>query len=197
MASKFFKQIADAAASGGGTYINDGVYKLMIEKMFIKEADYPGGGTSFIAEFRVLESEVSPSYPDVKPNAVGSVCSIVFAVSKHASAFGNAKALLVGALGAFGYDEASITPDVIESAFTTDEMRGLIIKDTTYQKTIKTGDNKGKPITLHKWESVEQSKEDVLTQAKNLTDGKYNQKKEVVASEPKAPGSSLLARKPA
>jgi hypothetical protein len=201
--SKFYKQIADAAASGGGVYINDGIYTFMIEKMLVKEADYTGGGTSFIAEFRVLESEVHPSFPNVKPNAVGTTCSVVFAVSKHAAAFGNAKALLCAALAPFGYTESEIGPEEIEKAFNTDQLVGLILKDKTYQKAIKGGDNKGNMITLNRWETVEQTVEDVAKQKADLAAGKYDPpKKDKGASTEDAPaakaktGGSLL-KKPA
>lgn len=199
MGSKFYKQIADASANGGGVYVQDGVYKFMIEKMFEHESDQPGGGTSFICELRVLESTPHPSYPDVKPNAVGTTCSVVANVSKHASAFGNIKALLLGALGAFGYTEDQITPEVIENAYNSEDLRGIILEDTTYRKKTKGGIM----ITLHKWSSVEQTEEDVKRQAAELTAGKYNAKSPATGAgsgskssgtTETAPKKSLLAR---
>lgn len=176
MADDYYAKIAAAAASGGGTYINDGRYRLMIERMFRKDSDFAGGGTSFITEFRVLESNPDPNNPDVKPNPVGSTCSVVAVVTKHASAFGNIKALLLGALGAFGYTEEQITGEVIAEAFTTDQLRGVMVEDNTYRKNIKGGANAGKPITLHKWTSIEQTMDQVDQQKKDLDAGKYSVK---------------------
>ncbi len=201
----YYSQIAAAAASGGGTYINDGQYKLMIEKMFRKDSNFAGGGTSFITEFRVLESNPDPNNPAVKPNPVGSTCSVVAVVTKHASAFGNIKALLLGALGAFGYTEEDITPEVIAKAFNSDELRGIMLEDTTYRKNIKGGANAGKPITLHKWTSIEQSQEQVAKQKADLDAGKYSVKASAspssssssptVTEQTKPAGGSLLARR--
>lgn len=170
----FYSQIAAASASGGGTYIADGVYKLMVEKMFEKRSTHAGGsGLSFITEFRVIESAPHPDYPDVKPNAVGTTCSVVCSVQKHASAMGNVKAILLGLLGAFGYTEDMIGPEQIQSAFNSDELKGILVENTTYRKAIKTGVNAGKPITLNKWTSIEQTEEDVARQRADLEAGKF------------------------
>ena len=182
MGKDFYADIAAAAAANGGTYVNDGIYKFMIEKMFRHDSNAPGGGTSFITELKVIESTVHPSHPDVKPNPVGSTCSVVCNVTKHASAFGNVKALLLGALGAFGYTEDMITPEVVQSAFTSEQLIGIMLEDATYRKEIRSGANAGKPITLHKWTSIEQSEEDVATQKSDLRAGKYS----VKASAPAA-----------
>lgn len=208
MADDYYAQIAAAAASGGGNYINDGVYRLIIEKMFRKDAPIAaGGGTSFITEFRVVESGQDPNHPEVKPNPVGTVCSVVAVVTKHASAFGNIKALLLGALGAFGYTEDQITPEVIAEAYSTDQLRGVMVDDTTYRKAIKGGKNAGSMITLHKWNSIEQTEEQVAAQKKDLDAGKFSVRKaspaavsatETTAGTPAAPAqkTSLLGRRP-
>lgn len=182
MADDYYAQIAAAAASGGGTYINDGRYKFMIEKLFRKDSNFAGGGTSFIAEFRVLDAEPDPSNPTVKPNPVGSTCSVVAVVSKHASAFGNIKALLLGALGALGFTEEEITPEIIVKAFNSDELRGIMLEDATYRKNIKSGANAGKPITLHKWTSIPQTEAQIAEQRAGLDAGKYSVKTNVVAT---------------
>lgn len=172
--NSFYSQIAAAAASGGGTYISDGVYKLMVEKLFEKNSTHAGGsGLSFIAEFRVIESSPHPEYPDVKPNAVGTTCSVVCSVQRHASAMGNVKAILLGTLGGFGYTEDQITPEVIQNAFNSEELRGIMVDNTTYRKPIKSGPNAGNPITLNKWSSIPQTPEEVAQNATDLDAGMY------------------------
>jgi hypothetical protein len=173
-ANDYYSKIAGAKATGGGTPIRDGIYTLIIDKTI--EHAGATGETSFIAEFRVLEAAVDPNNPDVKPNPVGSSCSMA-ANMKHQSALGNVKAFCLGALGAFGFQEDQLTPEVIKRAFNSEDLRGVILKNSTYRTINKgrtTPANAGKPLTLNRWESVPQTADDVARQKADLIAGKYS-----------------------
>lgn len=152
-----FATMATANASGGGNWIKDGIYKFMVEKVHL----HTGQSTCFIAELRVLEAQADGSVDangkPVVPNAVGSSCSLVCDLVKHASAPGNAKAFAIGALGGLGYTEAQVDEQMMVTICgANNPLRGVVVGDTTYRKPIKSGPNQGKPITLHKWQPLAQ-----------------------------------------
>ena len=170
MSKGAFAKVAGAQATGGGNNIRDGVYKLLVEKVHIQDGH---SGECFIAEFRVIESQANGATNEhgqpIVPNAVGSSCSIVCNLTKHASAAGNAKAFVVAACAGLGYTEAQITPDVM--AYICSEknpLRGLAVTDETYRGVNKGRDNPanaGKPLTLNKWKPVAQTEDDIKRQA--------------------------------
>jgi hypothetical protein len=161
-----FAQIANAKASGGGTYINDGKYlhevrRLILEKMHT--------GICFVAELIVREAEPvevpdNMRKPDeigkvINPNKVGAEVSIVFNMTKQDSAAGNAKALL---LAIDGTPESEVDPvqfaAMIKKTCSREQpFRGALVRDVTFRKIIKGGPNAGKPFTGHKWATVEQT----------------------------------------
>lgn len=159
----YFKQIGTANASGGGTYIRDGRYKFMVEKVHLNEGY---SGACFIAELRVLEAEATGEVDEkgapVQPNKVGSSCSLVCNLKKHESAAGNAKAFAIGVLGGLGYAPEAVGEQILAAICgPNNPLRGAILKDQTFRKPIRTGANAGKPITLHKWESIAQTEADI------------------------------------
>ena len=162
-------KIARAQASGSGTVIKDGIYRLMITKMMI---DKKFKGTCFIVEFEVVESKVA--IEGVTPNAPGSRCSYVVNLDRNVSAPGNCKAIILALLGV---DESKMTH---EGKPATDEQkiaqimecvawcvsqenptRGMLLDDTTFRKEIQNGANAGKPFTGHNWSRVEQTAEEI------------------------------------
>jgi hypothetical protein len=169
MSAGAFAKIAQASATGGGNNIRDGYYKFLIEKVTIQAGHT---GESFIAEFRVIEAASSGQVDErghaIQPNAVNSTCSMVCNLTKHASAAGNAKAFVVGALAGLGYTEDQITPEVM--GYITSEknpLRGLAVIDETYRGVNKGRDNPanaGKPLTLNKWKAIAQTLDDVAAQ---------------------------------
>lgn len=165
------EKIARSQASGGGTVIKDGVYRLMILKMMV---DKKFKGTCFIVEFEVVESK--PAIEGVTPNAPGSRCSYVVNLDRNVSAAGNCKAIILALLGV---DESKLTH---EGKPATDEQkvaqimecvawcvgeqnptRGMLIDDTTFRKEIQSGANAGKPFTGHIWARVEQTPAEIAS----------------------------------
>lgn len=189
MATKtgFFTKLASAAATGGGNNIRDGIYKKLIEKVFVHEGH---NGDCFIAEFRVVESEANGAVDDrgvpVIPNAVGSNCSMVCNFSAHESAAGNAKAFVEAAIQGLGYsyDEfVALRDDKGNPMFASEEealafccsdqnpLRGIAIANETRQtvnKGRKNPANAGKKLTLNGWRPIAQTEEDIAEQRKFL-----------------------------
>lgn len=198
-----FAKIAGASATGGGNNIRDGIYKLMVERITIQNGHT---GESFIAEFRVMESQPNGAADEqgrpVLPNAVGSSCSMVANLTKHESAAGNAKALICGALAGLGYTEAQITPEVMAYVCSENNpLRGLLVIDETYRGVNKGRSNPanaGKPLTLNKWKPVAQTEDQVKTQ-RAWIDSNPAKVDTAAQAQPAArqPEPSMLAQAPA
>lgn len=164
-----FAKIAGAKTSGGGNFILDGNYKLLIEKLIMEEGH---NGDSFVAEFRVIESTANGALDDagkpVVPNPPGSTCSLVCNITKFEAAAGNALKMVAGALGGLGYTKEQVTPDVMgEICSPNNPMRGLGVICETYRGVNKgkaNPANKGKALTLCNWKSIEQTEEEMLAQ---------------------------------
>lgn len=150
---KLMDKITSAQATRGGNWIRDGKYRFALERLEMHEGE---DNTSFVIELRVKSSQKVRD--DVEPNAVGSRCSSVYNLTKHKSAPGNTKAFMLAALAGLGIPESAFSAKWIKEA-TSDlqPLRGLLIDDETYRKAIKSGDNKGKEITLHNWITVAQT----------------------------------------
>jgi hypothetical protein len=169
MSTGAFAKVAGASATGGGNNIRDGIYKLLIEKVHIQTGHT---GECFIAEFRVIDAQSNGALDErgnpIMPNAVGSTCSMVANLTKHESAAGNAKALVIGALAGLGYTEDQVTPELM--GFLCSEknpMRGIAVIDETYRGVNKGRSNPanaGKPLTLNKWKPISQTEDDVKQQ---------------------------------
>jgi hypothetical protein len=163
-----FKKIADASVTGGGNNIRDGLYLLAVDKCILNDEAH--SGTCFIVEFRVLEASPSGAVDEngkpVLPNPVGTTCSMVCNVSKHESAFGNLKKFLIAALAGVGYSADQVTDELIKQMFLDEPemLRGVVVRDETYRGVNKgraNPANAGKPLTLNKWMTVEQTEEDI------------------------------------
>lgn len=161
-----FRKIGKAKASAGGNFIKDGDYLFAVRNVIVKDSD-AGSGIFFIVELDVLESKDDPNAVDngvaVKANPVGSQASFVTELTANKSGAGNAKAFILGLLG---YAEDEVTDE--EVAQTLEDFtgkgqpaRGMLVRDTTFRKKIKTGANAGKPFTTHKWQNVPQSDEEI------------------------------------
>ena len=173
MSAGAFSKIATAQATGGGNMIRDGIYELMVEKVFMQSGH---SGECFIAEYRVLKSAPNGALDErgnpVVPNPVGSSCSMVCNITKNESAAGNAKAFVEGALGCLGVQTAAFTADKWNEilAWVTSEknpLRGIKITDETVRKInkgTKNAANAGKPITVNIWKPIAQTQEEVLKQ---------------------------------
>ncbi len=162
-------KIANATASGGGTNIRDGRYKYLIEKCIYQKGHK---GENFIVELRVIESasngDVDERGQPTIPNAVGSTCSMACLLDKHASAAGNAKAFLIGALAPIGYSESQIDePLLLEVSGPNNPLRGICIGNETrrgWNKGTVNKANEGKPMTLNVWRAIAQTPEDIQAQ---------------------------------
>lgn len=146
-------KIAGASASGGGTYIRDGEYAFLIEKV-IGEKKF--NGETLIVEFFVVRAKPS-SDPTVTapPNPVGSRCSYVINLDKNPSAPGNVKAFLMALMGISDVkDEKEFVDTINEMCGDGQPARGMLIGDETFRKPIQKGPNAGKPFTGHNWKHI-------------------------------------------
>lgn len=163
-----FKKIGKSKASMGGNYIRDGEYLFAVRNVIVKDSD-AGSGIYFIVELDVIEAKNDPNAIDngtpVIANPVGSQASFVTELTANKSGPGNAKAFVLGLLG---YEEAEVTDDDVASTledFTSKEQpaRGMLVRDTTFRKPVKTGKNAGNPFTAHRWTNVPQSPEEIAS----------------------------------
>lgn len=143
-----------ASPTGGGTFIEPGVYTFIVEKFFINNGFR---GTCAIMELYVKEA-AQASDSDKKPNRVGSRCSYVCNLSSTTSgpsAQGNVKAFVLALMDVPDNEEYGA---LLEELIADEQpARGLEIADTTFQGSIQGGANAGKSITKHKWSNVETS----------------------------------------
>jgi hypothetical protein len=159
------KRLAAASATGGGNYIQHGVYDLTLDTMQIKDGHK---GLSFIFEFFVLDGQAAKDGRQSKlpHNATGSRCSVGLNTTKHEVAGNNLKALVEALLGKANFDalmqderlgksndpreaEAIRYGQLLENLVNTG--RGLWIHNETYLDDIKGGKHAGEIIAKHKW----------------------------------------------
>lgn len=155
------KKIAGSTVSGGGNNIRDGRGRLVLRR-FALESGFKGSRAVF--EFVVASSSKIPVTElktgkalDIEPNAVGSECSYVQMLERHANAFGNVKGIV---LELFGEKEAT-DDELVETLAEMEEKNaayGRVIDFETYRKI--TDANKVE-IIVPKWYAVEQSDADV------------------------------------
>lgn len=136
------RTLLNAKARRGSDFFTLGKYLLKI----VRVAMFEGGeanDTYFVAEFEVMKSELLDA--DVKPNSKGSRVSFVNNMTRHIACHADVKAFLEVACKAAN---TKLTPDLLESLRDDDNdvFNGVIISDTTYQKTSKKN---GKVLTLH------------------------------------------------
>lgn len=160
------KMVKDAKANGSGEWIRDGVYLFAVESIF-EQKGYEG--ECCIAELRVLSAE--PLVEGVKPNPVGSTCSVVFNVTKNKeAALGNIKKLF---MGLFGIEEEDFTEELYAEYVDekTNPARGMVIGCRTKQVINKgkvNAANRGMKMTVPGWETVEQTEDDVAKRRAEL-----------------------------
>lgn len=162
------KAVAGAKASGAGEFIRAGEYTLMIEKIF-ENKGYEG--ECIIAEFRVVNAEAFDGVLDeqgkpVRPNPVGSTCSVVFNVTKNReAALGNAKKL---AMALFDIVEDDFTAEIYDAMIANESAetcRGMLLNCKTKQienKGRATPANKGKMMTIPFFTHVEGQTEESI-----------------------------------
>lgn len=177
-------KIQNATPTNGGNNIKDGNYLYLIEKITYDER--ARGGATFIAEFRVMESDANGATDEKKkgesgkptvPNPAGSTCSMVCQLDKFENAGGNALAFLLGAMGPLGYvqDSTDLTPEQRKTIAITEErilevsgagnpLRGVAVRNETYRgwnkgKSVEA--NRDKPLTLNSWKQVAQTPADI------------------------------------
>lgn len=163
-----FAKIAAGKIGGGGSRIRDGIYKLVVEKVFVNNGF---NGETFITEFRVLDSKSSGELDEkgnpIIPNAVGSTCSVAIPLSDPKIPGDNiSMTLLYGITAGIGYNPEDLTEEKVSLICSTkNPLRGVMVGDETYRgvnQGKKTPANAGKPMTLHRWQSVPQTEEQIL-----------------------------------
>lgn len=171
MSRALFEKIAKAKASGGGTLINDGKYTFMVKKLI---AENKFKGACFIAELFVVKSE--DTFTGVEANKKGTSCSFVLNLDKNIAAAGNAKAFL---LALDGRKESDVKDEefiaLLEEATNDDPTRGVVqplrgalIADETFRKTVQSGPRAGQPFTGHNWSHIEQTGEELAKRRAEL-----------------------------
>lgn len=168
MASKeMFAKLKTARVSGSGNRIKQGKGRLIVEVV-----KFPTlfNGDTFIAEFKVLHSESIPGAVDKdgKPelaNPPGTTCSIALQpgnTKTKNTVPGDIRDFIEKVTGSEPTDDeygALLEECVNEDpkAGDVNPLRGYAIDFETVQKTIKSGDNAGKPFTKVRWSHVEQT----------------------------------------
>lgn len=188
------KKIGQSRAAGGGNYVKDG-RGTGIVKVLKHEDAYKG--EIFVAEILVESSEATEREKDgtpVQPNAVGSSFSFVQLFEEYPdTAFGNTKAFILALMGETDESLAAAAKETVAemmkkgSKATAEEIdkwdadaefaaayqrltssqnpaRGMRIRWETYRKSSK---RTGKVLTIPRWETVEQTAEQIAeTRAK-------------------------------
>jgi hypothetical protein len=171
------KKVAGAAASGTGRPFEPGKYRLMLEKLFCLEGHK---GTTFISEFRVLDS-LSTGEVDRKtgrpcmPVAAGSLGSFVVNLSNQnaqGAQFANVKRFILALLNA---DEGAVSEeDFLETlqdlcgpeGDAAQPRRGQIIELETFKKPKVRKPEED--FTHHRWTYVPQTDEQIAAQRAEL-----------------------------
>lgn len=187
-------KVVNAKVTSGGTWITDGDYSFVVEKIGIIPC-YPTG-EAFVAELYVDESK--PNVKDVEPNAPGTTASYVQKF-EYDNAPGNVKAFMLAVLAPLGYTEADFNAQLLEEAKSEAQpLRGVRVGDKTYRgvnKGKRTPANKGQPLTLHKWSPVEQTPEEIKAARAFLDDRLKGTAPKTETPAPEAkPRTSLLGK---
>lgn len=177
VAKSIISGLLNAKVSQSNPSITDGKYKLAVKNVFIKDGHK---GTSFIAEFVVLDS--SPIYVpddvrneeeisrDLKPLPPGTECGYVVNLTKNPDmGFNNTIATLQAIMGG-APDEDTLKTVIgqLETGEASTLFRGVIVNATTNRRLISKGPNAGKPFTAIKWGAVSQSPEEVKARAAEM-----------------------------
>ena len=156
------EKVANSEVSSGGNNLRDGSGRLALRKFEVTKGF---NGLRAVFEFIVVSSKKKEGLVslktgqklDIEPNLTGSDVSIINMLSKHESAWGNVKAVILGL-----FNEPDASKDDIKAA-----MRGMrdgvdgigrVVDYDTYRKVTQ---EKGVEITLPKWYGVDQSDEDI------------------------------------
>lgn len=147
-------KVAQAPASKGGNHLKDGKYELTVVNVLNKESTE---GEFFIVEVEVDKAEPS-DIPGTTPNSVGTRASLVWNLTKHKSAAGNALAFVLGVTGTSEAeakaDPTKFTAALKEVVSDAQPLRGNRCTAESYRKVIKSGAHAGQPITLFKWGAI-------------------------------------------
>lgn len=184
-------KIVGSYETGGGNYFTDGDYRCQVLNLELKSGSE---SMSFIGEFLILDAK--PQRDDVAPNRVGSTANSVSNLTKHKSAAGNVKAMMGALLQCLGYDVKALDNEqykaLLRSATSPEQpLRGLIVTNNTYRKTIKTGTNQGKEITLNGFKAIAHTKEQLKAQRAAL-DAMPTPTAQPAAAKPANEGAAML-----
>lgn len=170
MAKNKFEKSAESSLSGSGTYIRDGRYVLVVDKVYEIEEGYEGD--SIVAELIVLKAEANgeleldkdqktPKQPPVpvQPNPVGSTISAVFNFKKQPDmAPKNYKKFVLGVMEGLGATESAITAAELQKACSEkNPLHGIAVSCETNRIAIKgkqNAENAGKLITVPVWRGI-------------------------------------------
>ena len=136
----FFSKIKDAQYGNTGNYFEEGVYRVRLVKVFVKDSARNPGTTNFIAECEVLES----SNDNIK---VGQIRSWSPSFSKQPT-MGNVRQFIAVATGSdieeVGEDEADLAVGPDNPLAGIELNLRCVIQTTTA----------GNPFTKHIWEEA-------------------------------------------
>lgn len=153
-----FKRAAgQKPASGSGTWITDGDYDYLIERLVMKEEGYKGD--SFTAELRVEKAK--QIIADVKPNPEGSSVSFTRVLDDDFK-YQLMMAFMYEVAVATGDDLEAMNPQQLEDwlklcCSKEQPCRGVRISN----RTKRTKTRAGQEITANQWRAVEQTGEEI------------------------------------
>lgn len=178
---QYVDAIVNAKVSFGGNRIMDGKYLFITKKLLAKKSDKNSAKAFFIAEFYVEESAAVDVPVDLMtaaerangdkinpPNKPGSDCSVAIDLSSE-NGPSNVKAILCGLEGIDPQSlddspegKAKFAALLRGSVQAANPFRGVQVRCSTNRKLIQKGQNKDKPFTANRWDSVPQTPADAL-----------------------------------
>lgn len=172
VAKDLINKIATSTASGGGDFLKDGIYELLITKIKIAEKAKKEAfkGDMFVVEFFILAAEQDAANPDLKPSKQYSTASFVVNLTNNLSAPGNVKGFVINLLGVEDADAEEIGKTLEALIGETQPGRGMRLRDETYRKGIVS--KPGQTMTAHRWIHIEQTSDEVAEWRKKIDEGK-------------------------
>lgn len=191
---------------GGGNYLKLGMYELMVDNFFEKEAPPPKKTTSYILEARVITAE--PIEKDesgawIEPNKVGSTVSFVWN-TKHDSAEGNT----LEAISMISGCDTNELPedqlaDFLENVLVKNCLRGMRVGCEAFRYEAKESK---KILILPKWRTIEGQSDEMIEEGRKMLStvvpradraAEASATKSAPKEEPKAAAAATTATKPA
>lgn len=158
---EILNKIATASVTSGGNNLRDGSGRAALRKFELTDGFK---GTRAVFEFIVVSSRKKQvtelktgKQIEVEPNLPGSDFSVVNMLDKHASAFGNVKAIVLALFNEPTASDADIT-ETLQAMLDGNVGIGRVIDFDTYRRV--TDVNKVE-IVLPKWFGVDQTEEDI------------------------------------